>query len=296
MAKVEPYNHNTASYTFELPPGTDSGLSVASALVVKAAEEGGCVDDKGKPVIRPYTPVTAPNVEGKLELLIKRYEGGKMSQHIHGLKPGQSLAIKGPIPKFQYKANEFDEVAFIAGGSGITPMWQVMQHIDANPSDKTKATLIFSNVTEQDILLRERFDDLAKRKPDQFKIVYTLDKPPSGWQGATGYVSQDLVAKHVPLPAHGDKIKVFVCGPPGQMKARTYRRLLLLAACENGADTASNSVWAKGQPVGPRRAQGLARRHGLHREAGLQVLTKHAHALARDIDHPLSRKGARTQD
>lgn len=31
-----------------------------------------------------------------------------MTEHIFGLKPGQELAIKGPIPKFSYKANEFE--------------------------------------------------------------------------------------------------------------------------------------------------------------------------------------------
>lgn len=46
----------------------------------------------------------------------------------------------------------------IAGGSGVTPMWQIMQAIDANPADKTKAVLVFGNVTEADILLRKEFE------------------------------------------------------------------------------------------------------------------------------------------
>lgn len=81
-----------------------------------------------------------------------------MSKHIHELKVGQELSIKGPIPKFPYVANEFESIALIAGGSGITPMWQIMQEIDANPNDKTKATLVFGNVTEADILLRKEFE------------------------------------------------------------------------------------------------------------------------------------------
>lgn len=46
-----------------------------------------------------------------------------------------------------------------------------MQAIDANPEDKTKCTLIFSNVTEEDILLRKEFEALAAKKPDQFKVI-----------------------------------------------------------------------------------------------------------------------------
>jgi NADPH-dependent ferric siderophore reductase len=86
-------------YVFDLPEGTDSGLSVASALLTQAATEGACVDDKGKPVIRPYTPVTAPDQKDRLDLLIKIYDQGKMSKHFETLKPGDSLKLKGPIPK-----------------------------------------------------------------------------------------------------------------------------------------------------------------------------------------------------
>ena len=64
----------------------------------KASKEGECVNDKGKPVIRPYTPVTAPDTEGKLELLIKHYKGGAFTEHIFGLKAGDSVAMKGASP------------------------------------------------------------------------------------------------------------------------------------------------------------------------------------------------------
>lgn len=37
-------------------------------------------------------------------------------------------------------------------------MYQILQEIDSNPLDKTKATLIFANVTEADILLRKEFE------------------------------------------------------------------------------------------------------------------------------------------
>ncbi|GAA5842170.1 hypothetical protein JCM9279_002804 [Rhodotorula babjevae] len=221
LSEVIPYNHNTSRFVFDLPDGTSSGLTVASALVCKASKEGECVNDKGKPVIRPYTPVTAPDVEGKLELLIKHYKGGAFTEHIFGLKPGDSVAMKGPIPKHPWKANEYESVGFIVGGSGVTPAWQILQAIDANPQDKTKATLIFANVTEEDILLRKEFEDLAARKPEQFQVHFVLDKPPSGWKGPTGYVNSEVVKeafkKFNTTPE--SNVKIFVCGPPGQVKA-----------------------------------------------------------------------------
>ena len=44
----------------------------------------------------------------------------------------------------------------IAGGSGLTPMLQVAQEITRNPEDKTEVTLVFANVSEDDILLKKR--------------------------------------------------------------------------------------------------------------------------------------------
>jgi cytochrome-b5 reductase len=72
-------------------------------VVVKASEEGKLVDAKGKPVIRPYTPISPSDAPGELVFLIKKYDQGKASKHIHDLKVGDSLSIKGPIKKFDYK-------------------------------------------------------------------------------------------------------------------------------------------------------------------------------------------------
>lgn len=73
--------------------------------MVKSAEgTTPVVGANGKPIIRPYTPISPSDKEGDFTFLIKRYEEGKMSQHIHGLKPGDSLSIKGPIMKIPYKS------------------------------------------------------------------------------------------------------------------------------------------------------------------------------------------------
>ena len=102
----------------------------------------------------------------------------------------------------------------VAGGTGITPMWQVIQAIDSNPSDKTKVTLLFANVSEKDVLIKDELESLAKRKPEQFKIVHVLEKPEKSWKGLKGFVGHDSLAQNLPLPGLADKTKIFVCGPP----------------------------------------------------------------------------------
>jgi len=223
LKSIEPYNHNTSRFTFELPNG-GAALSPITSLVIVRASEGSQhapVDKKGNLAMRAYTPISSPDQEGELVLLIKKYENGAISKYVHErLKPGDTLSIKGPIPKFPYKANEFEDVALIGGGSGITPLYQLIDHALKDPTNRTRFTLLYANVTESDILLHDELSALQRAHPATFKVINTLDKPPvSGWSGASGHVSRELIQAHVPPAKKGDKIKVLVCGPPGQVNA-----------------------------------------------------------------------------
>ena len=74
-----------------------------------------------KPAIRPYTPTSDEDQKGYIDLVVKSYPGGAMSEHLHSMSPGQRLDFKGPIPKYPWSENKHDHIALIAGGTGITP-------------------------------------------------------------------------------------------------------------------------------------------------------------------------------
>ncbi|KAJ3023978.1 NADH-cytochrome b5 reductase [Thoreauomyces humboldtii] len=212
LKEIEDMNHNTKRFRFALPQGTtELGLPTASAVVTKMVD-GVKADGKPNVVIRPYTPVEDPadGYTGTFDMIIKKYPNGPMSTHIWSLKPGDTLDVKGPIAKHAHKANEYQKITMLAGGTGITPMVQLIQRILSNPEDKTKMTLVFANIAEEDIILRDYFDAVAKKNPGQFEVRYVLEKPPQGWKGETGYISEKLVKEVAPAPGTG---KVFVCGP-----------------------------------------------------------------------------------
>jgi cytochrome-b5 reductase len=91
----------------------------------------------GLPRIRLYSPLQPQDHTAReLVLLVKRYEKGNISKHIFSLKEGDVLSIKGPNLKYPYKSqlwilrhflqysdpstvNQFEEVAFIGGGTGM---------------------------------------------------------------------------------------------------------------------------------------------------------------------------------
>lgn len=56
---------------FELPNNQTSGIYTASCLVTKAMLKEKPDDEQAKPVVRPYTPTSAPNTQGYLDLVIK---------------------------------------------------------------------------------------------------------------------------------------------------------------------------------------------------------------------------------
>ncbi|KAI1303944.1 NADH-cytochrome b5 reductase [Mortierella claussenii] len=133
------------------------------------------------------------------------------------MKPGDTLAVKGPISKYPLKANQHESVSLIAGGTGITPMMQVISGLLRDKEDKTKINLIFANVSPDDIILKDEIDAFAKAHPDRFKVTYVVDKASDAWKGPTGYVTTELIKKYNPEIGQGNT-KVFVCGPPPMMK------------------------------------------------------------------------------
>lgn len=108
----------------------------------------------------------------------------------------------------------------IAGGTGITPMLQIIRAALKSPLDETKLSLIYANVSLDDILLKEELDEFAEQYPNRFKVYYVLNNPPEEWSGGVGFVSKEHIEKYIPPSA--DDIKVLMCGPPPMMNAMKF--------------------------------------------------------------------------
>lgn len=150
---------------------------------------------------------------GILELLVKHYPDGKQSTHLHSLKPGDKLLFAAAIRGHQWVPNCVPHVTLIAGGAGITPIYQLAQGILSNPNDKTAVTIVYGVNTNEDCHLTKEFQQFESDFKDRFKIVYTVSRPDENTTLRKGRVTKELLEEVTPLPASGDT-KVFVCGPP----------------------------------------------------------------------------------
>eukprot|EP01101_Sappina_pedata_P012297 TRINITY_DN8420_c0_g1_i1.p1 TRINITY_DN8420_c0_g1~~TRINITY_DN8420_c0_g1_i1.p1 ORF type:complete len:310 (+),score=130.47 TRINITY_DN8420_c0_g1_i1:55-930(+) len=211
LSEKQKVTSNTNLYRFSLDnKNQELGLPTASCLIVQAP-----VGPDNKNVSRPYTPISDAHAKGHFDLIVKTYPGGVMSQHLDSLKVGDSLEAKGPFPKVKYTANEKSNIGMVAGGTGITPMYQVIKEALRNPKDTTKFSLLYANVSENDIILRNELDQLAAKHPERFQVHYIIDKSSRGWKYDTGYINTSHLTKYLPPPSPVNMI--YVCGPPGLM-------------------------------------------------------------------------------
>jgi len=164
----------------------------------------------GEEIKRSYTPTSTNDDLGYFDLVVKIYPKGKMSQYLDQLKIGDTIQVCGPKGRFLYEKNKFASIGMIAGGTGITPMLQVIKEILKYDDDTTEVTLLFGNITELDIILREMIDDLAAKHP-RFKVYYVLNEPPEGWTQGVGFITKQMIEEH--LPAKGSDMNVLMCGP-----------------------------------------------------------------------------------
>ncbi|KAF5692412.1 cytochrome-b5 reductase [Fusarium denticulatum] len=174
---------NVYRLTFSLPTtSTILGLPIGQHVTIKAGIDG-------ESVARSYTPVSNNSDLGVLELVIKAYPDGKLtSKYLAKLEVGDEVLFRGPKGAMKYQPNLCKKIGMIAGGTGITPMFQVIRAICEHDRDTTEISLIYANRTEQDILLREELDMFARRYPKNFKVYYMLDQPTPNWEFGSGII------------------------------------------------------------------------------------------------------------
>uniref|UniRef100_W5NDQ2 cytochrome-b5 reductase n=1 Tax=Lepisosteus oculatus TaxID=7918 RepID=W5NDQ2_LEPOC len=117
-----------------------------------------------------------------------------MSQYLESLRIGDTIDFRGPSGLLVYQGKgtfairpdkKSDPViktaknlGMIAGGTGITPMLQIIRAIMKDKEDKTVCYLLFANQTEKDILLRPELEEIQANYPSRFKLWFTLDRAP----------------------------------------------------------------------------------------------------------------------
>jgi cytochrome-b5 reductase len=192
-----------------------------------------------------------------LELVVKKYEGGVASTHLHSLDVGETLDFRGPLPGYVWESSsnfngegegevKAREVVLIAGGAGITPLYSLVRGVLADDPD-ARLHLIWGVNGTRDIIFKRELETLQTRHPGRLQITYAVSEPDQleleagsststtttqGGVTATyrsGHVSKRLiqsVVESIDPAVFGDVkgTKVFFCGPPKMEEAITGKK------------------------------------------------------------------------
>ncbi|KRX27347.1 Importin-7 [Trichinella nelsoni] len=230
LASKEKVNHDTRMFRFSLHSADQVlGLGVGQHVHLSAKING-------QLVVRPYTPVSDIDERGSIYFKDTHPlfpEGGKMTQYLDNLKIGDSINIRGPGGLLTYNGRgrfaiksskkadpvqkKYKKVAMLAGGSGITPMYQLIKASLADSYDKLEMHLIYANKSEQDILLFEELLNLEMKHPTRFRVWFTIDaRKGKVWTYSIGFINSEIIKEIFPQPSAD--LLVLMCGPDAMIE------------------------------------------------------------------------------
>lgn len=174
--------------------------------------------DPNEPVKRAYSIASGPlrGQWGKIELCVKEMPDGWVSKLLQNVNLSTSFYLSGPFGRFVFNPEEHKDIVMLGAGSGIAPFASYLEEIRDRKLE-TKANLIFSNKTEDDIIYREWLDDLASHCKNA-KVHYTLTRRTKRdiegedvWIGNEGRIDLTMLNHLCGKDLSGKNF--FICGP-----------------------------------------------------------------------------------
>lgn len=148
LIEILSVSDTTNLYRFQIGNNRCLDLKVGQHLVLKQ------IKDK-KLVTREYTPVSKHNNKGNFDVLIKLYADGKMSQLVRRWSVGEKVAWRGPCGGLSYSRNQYPHIVMLGAGTGIAPLYQLIQQVLNDEEDDTRLKLLYASKCFSEILLRE---------------------------------------------------------------------------------------------------------------------------------------------
>jgi len=185
-------------------------------------------DWDGQQLVGYYSPITLPNERGVIGLLARK-DKGSLREWITALRPGDAVYMKAcpgiaieRVPEraeLIFEGQRIRKFGFVAGGTGIAPMLQIIRAATKRPYAAAIETmrLIYAAETEEELTYEKVLLDFERSAQGKFKATYVLNDPPPGWTRGVGFVDAPLLQATMPQPA--DDVLILICGPPVMQNA-----------------------------------------------------------------------------
>lgn len=178
----------------------------------------------GKGETRAYSLASYPGEWSELMLNVriatppvgapKSVPPGVVSSYIFGLKPGDQVDITGPYGEFLAKDTD-KEMIFIGGGAGMAPMRSHILDQLLRIRTTRQISFWYGARSLNELFYAELFDDLAARFDNfEWHVALSDPQPTDQWQGATGFVHQNVYDTHLKNHKAPEDCEYYICGPP----------------------------------------------------------------------------------
>src|SRR3989338_8499988 len=173
VTKILPLTETVRHFVLDYAPEADTAFVAGQFMMVHLEKEG-------KPHKKPYSIASSPSLPKRLELCIKRVEGGYVSTWFFRLKEGDVIRTSLPYGVFTVKEPWERNLVFVGTGTGIAPLRGMIHKLYENSCDK-EIWLVFGNRYETDILYDEDWRAVGKERKN-FPYLPTNSRPKS-WTG-----------------------------------------------------------------------------------------------------------------
>ncbi len=203
VKQIIPRTPDVKSFRFDRPEGLDCNPGQYMIVTIKS---------EGVELREPFTISSSPTERGFLELT-KKLTGHPFSKALESLKVGDKVIIEAPFGEFTFKG-EYDKIALLAGGIGITPLRCIIRYATDNQL-KTNIILLYSSRFDDEIIYKNELEEM-QRSNNNLKVIYTVTQPSEKWHGFAGRINKEMVQKVI--PDYRERV-FYICGPPKMVEA-----------------------------------------------------------------------------
>lgn len=160
----------------------------------------------------PFSFCSSAESEGQIAVAIKA--AGDFTSTVRDVKPGTTVYVDGPHGVFSIDQYEGAGFCFLAGGVGVAPIVSMLGTL-ADRGDARPVVLFSAHRAWDSVPLRDEVEALPRRL--DLRVVHVLYQPPPEWTGETGYITAEVLRRH--LPSRYDRFQFFICGPNPMLDA-----------------------------------------------------------------------------
>jgi len=207
LLKKEEVAEDTMVFTIQKPVDFIYKAGQTIDLIIPSSE--------GNDLSHTFSIITEPNQDHLA--VVTRMRDSEYKNTLKGLEVGANVEIEGPYGSFALHQAVEKTAVFLVGGIGIAPFMGMLR--DAIERKLThKFYLFYSNRSLQTTAFFEELNKFADSKDINFVFVPTMtDEEIEGdWEGEKGYVTWEMVEKHV---TGSEEVVYYMAGPQGMVSA-----------------------------------------------------------------------------